>query len=109
MFQEVKDMIALAATADAAVELLKEGAPRLATLGEGFPPPDIHSEVGQALLHDVQWQLLHYAERCYWSASWKKYNPLPKVRKPPAEYTYSRNFAKRGTLTREKAYRREVF
>lgn len=77
--QEVKDIVDLAAAADAVVELMRGGMPIENPLGEGLPPPDVHAEAGQALLHDVQWQLLHHAERCYWKATWKKNNPAPKV------------------------------
>ena len=33
---------------------------------------DLHSEKAQLLVHDLQWKLVCFAERCYWAASFKK-------------------------------------
>lgn len=81
MAQETDDIFALAVAVEEATKVFEEG---IDTAVEGLESiqrdQDLSSASSQALMHDVQWKLVCFAEKCYWASSTKRNQPLPQVR-----------------------------
>ena len=71
-------MLELAAAADKAAEKHAQGQRIQSPALDGLPAQDLRSDSVQEVLHEVQWKLLSYAERCYWGTSVRKNSLQPK-------------------------------